>query len=119
MFFNSITSGAQDDLVKVTNLAYWQIRELGMCESIGWFSFSNPGDGGNRVYSNETAAIMDAEARKLVEFAIERTTKLMLEKKDLVKLVAEYLLEKEVLLKKDLERILGPRPFDDEEDVSK
>jgi AFG3 family protein len=67
-FFGEFTSGAQDDLVKTTRLAYMQVQSLGFSDAIGWLSF----DQDARV-SEETQKTIDSEARKIVEQAMKRT----------------------------------------------
>ncbi|KAJ3385491.1 hypothetical protein HDU92_003015 [Lobulomyces angularis] len=113
LFFNSITSGAQDDLQKVTKLAYWQIQELGMNDSIGWLSF--PQQQQKNPFSEETCAMIDKEVRELVLKVQKLTMDLMIVHKESVLKVAMHLLEKEVLIYEDMIRLLGPRPFDDDE----
>jgi len=64
-----------------------------------------------RPYSEKTAELIDEEATKLVKSAYERTIKLLQDKRDKVKLLAETLLAKETLGHDELVEILGPRPF--------
>lgn len=113
LFFGTITSGAQDDLQKVTRMAYWQIVELGMDDEIGWLSFPNPvtNEGAPRMYSEATAAKIDEQVKKLVMVAKKKTMVMMKEYREQVEKVAAFLLEREVLLAKDMKELLGPRPF--------
>lgn len=67
-FFGEFTSGAQDDLVKVTRLAYMQVRSLGFSDAVGWLSYDP-----DQKVSDATAGLIDAEARKLVDVAMKRT----------------------------------------------
>ncbi len=112
IIFGKITTGAQNDLEKVTKMAYAMVSIYGMNEEIGQVSFNDPQ--GNyqfsKPYSDETAAKIDTEARKLIDNAYKRTIKLLKEKKSQLELIANGLLEKEVLLKSDLERLIGARP---------
>merc|ERR1712123_551290 len=62
-------------------------------------------------FSEHTAQLVDEVAKKLISSAMERTIKLLTEKKDLVDKVAQRLLEKEVLNREDMIELLGPRPF--------
>merc|ERR1711963_634128 len=100
IFFGRITTGAQDDLQKVTKSAYAQITQFGMNEEIGNVSFEQPQQGEmvfDKPFSEHTAMLVDQEAKKLISAAMDRTMKLLTEKKDLVEKVALRLLEKEVL----------------------
>jgi len=114
IFFGSFTTGAQDDLQKVTSSAYSQIMMYGMNEEIGHVSFpefSNMGLIGDKRYSEATAQIVDIEVRKLINNAMNRTLHLLREHRDSVNSVAERLLEREILERSDMVELLGPRPF--------
>merc|ERR1719242_2277122 len=114
IFFERITTGAQDDLQKVTKSAYGQITQYGMNENVGHVSFEQPQPGEmvfDKPYSEVTAQMIDQEAKKMINTAMERTINLLTEKKDLVEKVALRLLEKEVLNREDMIELLGPRPF--------
>lgn len=110
VFFGSITTGAQDDLQKVTKLAYAQISSFGMNSKVGQVSFSEEGQF-QKPYSEDTARLMDQEVRKLIQEAYNRSLALLQSKKDQVHLVANKLLEKEVLNRSDMVELLGKRPF--------
>jgi AFG3 family protein len=113
MFFESITTGAQDDLQKVTKLAYAQVSTYGMNDKIGPVSFHDPQSDQQfqKPFSEQTGTLIDDEARNLVTEAYKRTTELLNEKKADIEKVAQLLLEKEVLTREDMERLLGKRPF--------
>lgn len=114
IFFNRITTGAQDDLRKITQSAYAQIVQFGMSEKLGQVSFDLPRQGDlvvEKPYSETTAQIIDEEVRALIGTASQRTTALLKEKRLEVEKVAEWLLEKEILNKADMVDLLGPRPF--------
>jgi len=114
IFFDRITTGAQDDLQKVTKSAYAQITQFGMNERVGNISFEEPKQGEmvfDKPFSEATAQVIDEEAHKIISSAMETTLKLLREHKEDVIKVAERLLDKEVLGRDDMIELLGPRPF--------
>ncbi len=85
IFFNRITTGAQDDLQKVTQSAYAQITQFGMNKRVGNLSFEQrqPGDFAmEKPFSEATAQVIDEEAQKMISGAMERTLKLLTEHKE-------------------------------------
>lgn len=114
IFFNRITTGAQDDLKKVTESAYAQVTRFGMNEKVGNISFdtSQPGDPMySKPYSEKTAELIDNEVRDMIKTAHKRTTDLLLKHKADVEKVAERLLKNEILSRDDMIELLGKRPF--------
>ncbi|KAI5098492.1 AFG3-like protein 2, partial [Silurus meridionalis] len=114
VFFGKITTGAQDDLRKVTQSAYAQIMQFGMSESVGQMVFDVPQQGElvlEKPYSEATAELIDEEVRSLISKAFERTHQLVTEKRELVEKVGKRLLQNEVLDKTDMVELLGPRAF--------
>ena len=114
IFFGRITTGAQDDLQKVTQMAYAQVVSFGMSKKVGALSFQQPQQGEmvfDKPYSEATAQMIDEEVRTMVGEAYKRTEQLLTEKKADVEKVAKLLLEKEVLSKDDMVNLLGHRPF--------
>ncbi|KAI8091472.1 peptidase family M41-domain-containing protein [Gilbertella persicaria] len=115
IFFDSITTGAHDDLQKVTKIAYAQVTTYGMNESIGPLSFTDPQNEQQfqKPFSEETGTLIDNEARKLIIEAYARTKNLLTEKRQDIEKVAKLLLDKEVLTREDMENLLGKRPFEE------
>lgn len=115
--FDKISTGAQSDLDQVTKMAYGMISVYGMNEKVGNVSFYGmQQDQFSKPYSDETARLIDEEVRQLIDKQYIRAQELLKEKRpELIKL-AEALLEKEVILKSDLERLIGPRPQDADDD---
>ncbi|KAK5901613.1 hypothetical protein CesoFtcFv8_006961 [Champsocephalus esox] len=116
VFFGRITTGAQDDLKKVTQSAYAQVVQFGMSERVGQVSFDLPRQGEmvlEKPYSEATAELIDSEVRELIERAYQRTLELVTEKRELVELVGQRLLQREILDKADMLELLGPRPFEE------
>lgn len=108
-----ISTGAQNDLEKVTKMTYAQVAVYGFSDKVGLLSFPQREDGFemSKPYSSKTAAIIDNEVREWVGKAYTRTVQLIEEHKEKVAEIAELLLEKEVLHQDDLVRVLGERPF--------
>ncbi|CAJ0955802.1 unnamed protein product [Ranitomeya imitator] len=111
--FNKVTTGAQDDLRKVTRVAYNMVKQYGMIPSIGQVSFpdSDSSTGiGRRPFSQGLQEMMDYEAQQLVAIAYKDTEKLLKENKDKLQMLANALLEKEVINYNDIETLIGPPP---------
>ncbi|KAL3859902.1 hypothetical protein ACJMK2_010086 [Sinanodonta woodiana] len=112
VFFNHVTTGAEDDLKRVTKLAFDQIKKYGMSQRIGHLSFPDADEGfGTKPYSKRLAAMIDEEASSLVARAYKHTEKVILDNKDKLQKIAEVLLEKEVLTYEDVEALIGPPPY--------
>ena len=106
-------SGALNDLERLTRLAYAMVSYYGMNERIGNISFyDSTGERGfdlTKPYSENTATAIDEEVKKLVDEVHERTLKLLKEHADGFEQLARELIDKEVVLAEDIERILGPK----------
>ncbi|CAO2840704.1 unnamed protein product [Amaranthus hypochondriacus] len=113
VLIGKISTGAQNDLEKVTKMTYAQVAIYGFSDKVGLLSFPQREDGFemSKPYSNKTGAIIDEEVREWVTKAYKRTVELIEEHKEQVAKIAELLLEKEVLHQDDLVRVLGERPF--------
>lgn len=106
-----ISTGAVNDLERVTQMAYAQVAVYGMNEKVGLVSFRMERDQFDKPYSDTTAELIDKEVRTFVDTAYRRTVELLTEKKALVEAMAAALLDKEVLSLDDIEPLLGKRPF--------
>jgi cell division protease FtsH len=111
--FNQISTGALDDLQKVTQKAYAMVSYYGMDPLVGNVSFYDPNSDMSltKPYSDQTAKLIDDEVRKLIDSAYQRVKQLLIEKRTQLEIIAKSLLEKEVLLQSDVEKLIGPRPF--------
>lgn len=114
VFFGRVTTGASDDLRRVTDIAYSMIQTYGMNARLGQLAFSRDESGmpGDKPYSEATSEIMDEEARALVDEAYQQTVALIRERKTEVQKIAELLLEKETITHDDMLDSIGPRPFE-------
>jgi AFG3 family protein len=112
--FGKISTGAQNDLERITKLAYAMVTVYGMNHRVGNVSFNEVQESNqfNKPYSEKTAELIDEEVRMLIADAYDRTKKLLLEKREGLENLAAKLLDKEILFQSDLEDILGKRPFD-------
>ena len=117
IIFDKISTGAQNDLDQVTKMAYSMITVFGMNEEVGQVSFHGMSqDQFQRPYSDDTATMIDGEVRKLVESQYIRAKALLTEKREELEILANRLLDKEVLQKSDVERLIGKRPVDAQEE---
>ena len=112
IIFGRISTGAQNDLERITKMAYDMVALYGMNDKLGNVSFVDRGESFNKPYSDRTAEMIDDEVRKFIEGAYERTKNLLLERREELESVAKVLLEKEIIFKTDLVALLGPRPFE-------
>ncbi|XP_051120501.1 ATP-dependent zinc metalloprotease FTSH 10, mitochondrial-like [Andrographis paniculata] len=113
VLLGKISTGAQNDLEKVTRMTYAQVAVYGFSDKVGLLSFPPRDDGFemSKPYSNKTAAIIDGEVREWVNKAYTRTLELIEERKEQVAEIAKLLLEKETIHQDDMIRVLGERPF--------
>lgn len=107
------STGAQNDLERLTQMAYGMVKDYGMTETVGALSFyDSTGARGydlTKPYSEKTAELIDQEVKKLVSMIHDRTLKILTDNKDGFLQMAALLLEKEVIFADDVERILGPK----------
>ncbi|MEX0686155.1 MAG: ATP-dependent zinc metalloprotease FtsH [Balneolales bacterium] len=113
--FGKISTGAQNDLERISKLAFAMVAEYGMSEDLGNVTYhdsSNPdGYGFGKKYSNSTAQKIDEAVKKIIDTNYAKTKQLLLEKKDKLEVLAQALLEREILGARDLIELLGDRPF--------
>lgn len=108
--FSVVSTGAQNDMERVTQMAHEQVAVFGMSEAIGPLSFGADDDNQLfRPYSEKTAQLIDHEVNSIVATSYARSVALLEEHKAKLHALAEALLEKEVIGSEDLVRILGPR----------
>lgn len=114
IIFGKISTGAQNDLERITKLAYAMVTIYGMNEKVGNVSFNDQQNeyGFSKPYSEKTSELIDHEVRDLINGIYSRTKDLLNEKRAGLEALAQKLLEKEILFQSDLEEILGKRPFD-------
>lgn len=114
LVFGKISTGAQNDLERITKLAYAMVTIYGMNDKIGNVSF-NDTQGEyqfNKPYSEKTSELIDQEVRNQINVIYERTKQLLTDKREGLEKLAAKLIEKEILFQSDLEEILGKRPFE-------
>lgn len=113
IFFGRVTTGASDDLRRVTDMVYSTIQLYGMNERLGQLAFPKDPNAmfEDRPYSEKTAKAMDEEAKKIVDEAYQRTLNLLQDRKEEVEKVAKLLLDKETITHDDVLELVGPRPF--------
>jgi cell division protease FtsH len=114
--FNSISSGAQNDLEKVTKQAYAMVSIFGMSDKVGNVSYYDSSGqnefGFTKPYSEKTAELIDAESKLMIETQYSRALEVLTNHKDGHARLAELLLEKEVIFSEDLEHIFGKRQWE-------
>ena len=107
------STGALNDLERLTRMAYGMVTYYGMSEKIGNISYyDSTGSRGyelTKPYSEKTAELIDKEVKDLIEMIHDRTEKILKDNFEGFSALAELLLEKEVIFADDLERIFGPR----------
>ena len=114
--FGEISTGALNDLERVTKQAYAMVAYYGMSENVGTLSFYDSTGQSDmaftKPYSELTAQQIDAEAKQVIEKAYKMAEKVLREHADGLKELAELLLSREVVFTEDVERIFGRRKKD-------
>jgi cell division protease FtsH len=117
--FGHLSTGAADDLRRVTDIARSMVTRYGMSEKLGSVAYDRdprtflsgpdlPQPSREHDYAEETAAAIDGEVRTIVQTAMERALAVLREKRDVLERCAHRLLEKETLDEKDLAELVGP-----------
>lgn len=115
IIFGRISTGAQNDLERITNMAFAMVAVYGMSDDLGYISYldsQNPDSsfGFNKKYSEITAEKIDKAVHNIVNECHARTKKILQEHKENLELMAQTLLKKEILNAHDLLELLGERP---------
>jgi cell division protease FtsH len=126
-FLDSVTTGASNDIERVTNIARKMVCEWGMSEKLGTLSFGEKegevflGKEMNhtRNYSESTAELIDAEVKRIVTEVYDRTRQIIKDNADILERMAQELLERETIDSKDIERILAGEALPPEEEDKK
>ncbi len=120
MIFSHQSTGALNDLERVTKQAYAMVAYYGMSEGVGtlsYFDSSGQSDMGfTKPYSESTAQLLDSEAKKVIETAYKMAQEVLTNHAEGLKQLAELLLEREVVFTEDVEQIFGRRKKDIERD---
>lgn len=113
--FKNVSTGAQNDLERVTKIAYSMVAIYGMNDKLGNISYNEQREeySFKKPYSDETAKLIDDEVKKLVDEAYERTINLLKEKNEELEKIAQELLSKEIIYQSDFEKLIGPSPYHD------
>ncbi len=120
--FGKVSTGALNDLERVTKQAYAMISVFGLNEKIGNLSFYDSTGQQEymltKPYSEKTSQIIDEEASKLVELAYTRAFTILTENKEKLEVLAEQLLKSEVIFREDVEAVFGKRPWAEHRDFA-
>ena len=120
LIFGTISTGAQNDLEKITKQAYAMVSIFGMSDKVGNMSFYDSTGQTDfsftKPYSEKTAELIDAEVKVLVDESYKRALTILKDHADGHKELAELLLDKEVIFSDDLEKIFGKREWDIKEE---
>jgi len=114
--FNEITTGAQNDLSKATDIAYKMICEYGMSEKVGPLTLRKKEEElflgkdifmKEKIYSEKTAQIIDEEVKNIIEESVKKATNILKNNKEKLDILAKKLVEREVLDGEEVNNILG------------
>ncbi len=121
--FDDVTTGAANDIQQVTQIARRMVKMFGMSDSVGMVNYGDDSDqpflgysiASGRDYSDDTAAKLDAEIKRIIDVAYQETQALLQNHRDALDALAEALLSKETVEREEILRILGME--DDTEDI--
>jgi cell division protease FtsH len=117
LIFGKVSTGALNDLEKVTKQAQACVMYYGLNKKIGNLSYYDSSGQSEynftKPYSDKTAQTIDEEVRKLAEDAYQRALKILGDNIEQLKNLAQRLLDEEVIFAEDVESVFGPRPFGD------
>ena len=119
IIFKDVTTGASNDIERVPKLARKMVTEWGMSDAIGTLTIGETGEEvfigrewvQNKNYSEDTARLVDAEVKRIVEEAHERCTKLLTENSDKLHRIAEALIERETISGEELDMLIEGKPL--------
>ena len=111
LFTGRISTGAINDLERVTKQAYGMIAYAGMSENLPNLCYYNSQEQFQKPYSERTAELIDNEVKALIAQQYERAKDILLKKQDGHRQLADLLMEREVIFAEDAERIFGKRPW--------
>ncbi|MDR1760842.1 MAG: ATP-dependent zinc metalloprotease FtsH [Bacteroidales bacterium] len=118
LIFKHVSSGAQNDLERITKQAYAMVSIFGMSDKVGNVSYYDSSGQSDysftKPYSEKTAELIDEEVKIIIDTQYNRAIKILKENKDSHEKLAKLLLEREVIFSEDLENIFGKRPWDKE-----
>jgi cell division protease FtsH len=121
LFFKKISTGALNDLEKVTKQAFAMVAYFGMSEKIGNLSYYDSTGQSEysftKPFSEETAESIDKEVKVIVDQQYKRALNILKENKEGIEKLAAKLLEKEVIFSDDLEAIFGPKNGDTSKNI--
>ncbi|KAA6332227.1 ATP-dependent zinc metalloprotease FtsH, partial [termite gut metagenome] len=112
LFIGKISTGAMNDLERVTKQSYGMIAYLGMSDKLPNVCYYNNDEYSfNKPYSERTAELIDEEVKRMINEQYDRAKKILSEHRDEHNQLAQLLIEKEVIFAEDVERIFGKRPW--------
>ncbi|MBR4115642.1 MAG: cell division protein FtsH, partial [Bacteroidales bacterium] len=120
--FGKISTGALNDLEKVTKQAYAMVQYYGMSDKIGNLSFYDSTGQSEysfaKPYGEEMEKLIDTEAQEIIRKSYQRAYDILTQNQEGFVRLAELLLDKEVIFGEDLEKVFGKRPFADQQKVT-
>lgn len=117
--FGKISTGALNDLERITKQAYAMVMYYGLNDKIGNLSYYDSSGQSEysftKPYSETTAKLIDEEVHKMIDIAYQRAKEILISHKEQLAQLAQQLLDKEVIYREDLVNVFGERPFDTKE----